>query len=37
MTAERRQTVVGWLETAESDLAYAKLGLDNGDCHFAGR
>jgi HEPN domain-containing protein len=36
MTAERRQTVVGWLETAESDLAYAKLGLDNGDYYFSG-
>ena len=23
MTTERKQTVVGWLETAESDLAYA--------------
>lgn len=36
MTAERRRSVVGWLETAESDLAYAKLGLDNGDYYFAG-
>lgn len=36
MTTERKQTVVGWLETAESDLAYAKLGLDNGDYYFAG-
>ena len=36
MTAERKQIVVGWLEKAESDLAYAKLGLDNGDYYFAG-
>lgn len=36
MTAERKQTVVGWLEKAESDLAYAKLGLDHGDYYFSG-
>lgn len=36
MMPERRQAVMGWIVRAESDFAYAQLGLDAGSYYYAG-
>jgi len=36
MNQERREITEGWLHKAESDLAYAKLGLSSGEAYHSG-
>ena len=36
MNPERREITEGWIHKAESDLAYANLGLSSGDSYRAG-
>jgi len=36
MTQERRDVALGWLSKADSDLAYARLGIGAGDTYLSG-
>ena len=36
MTPERRALALDWLRKADSDLAYARLGIEAGESYFSG-